>query len=74
MEDQALLGIRSEGAVTRLLLPIDDSARRAWEVINYVVVALLLGAVGAVWWMRRRGERPMYGTAESGASDAEDGA
>ena len=80
VEDQALLGIRSEGAVTRLLLPIDDSARRAWEVINYVVVALLLCAVGAVWWMRRRGERPMYGTAESGAhpagraTDAEHGA
>ena len=63
VEDLALLGIRSEGAVTRLLLPIDDSARRAWELINYVVVALLLGAVGAVWWMRRRGERPMYGPA-----------
>ena len=61
VEDLDLLGIRSEGAVTRLLLPIDDAAERAWEVINYVVVALLLGAVGVVWWMRRRGERPMYG-------------
>ena len=63
VEDLDLLGIRSEGAVTRLLLPIDDAAERAWEVINYVVVALLLGAVGVVWWMRRRGERPMYGPA-----------
>ena len=61
VEDLDLLGIRSEGAVTRLLLPIDDAAERAWEVVNYVVVALLLAGVGIVWWMRRRGERPMYG-------------
>ncbi len=63
VEDLDLLSIRSEGAVTRLLLPIDDAAERAWEVINYVVVALLLAGVGIVWWMRRRGERPMYGPA-----------
>ena len=78
VEDLDLLGIRAEGAVTRLLLPIDDSAERAWEVINYVVVGLLLGAVGVVWWMRRRGERPMYGPAggdaraEEQATGAED--
>ena len=61
VEDLDLLGIRAEGAVTRLLLPIDEAAERAWEVINYVVAALLLGAVGGVWWLRRRGERPMFG-------------
>lgn len=60
VEDLDLLGIRAEGVVTRLLLPLDQAAERAWEVVNYVVMALLLGAVGMVWWMRRRGERPMF--------------
>ena len=68
VEDLDLLGIRFEGAATRRLLPIDDQAKRTWEVINYVVVALLLGVVGVVWWIRRRGERPMYGLA-AGESD-----
>lgn len=66
VEDLDLLSIRAEGAVTRLLLPIAESAQRAWEVINYVAVALLLAGVGAVWWIRRRGERPMYGAGAGG--------
>lgn len=72
VEDLDLLGIRSEGAVTRLLLPIDDAAERAWEVVNYVVVALLLAGVGIVWWMRRRGERPMYGPTAGDEAPPED--
>lgn len=72
VEDLDLLGIRSEGAVTRLLLPIDDAAERAWEVVNYVVVALLLAGVGIVWWMRRRGERPMYGPTAGDDAPPED--
>lgn len=73
VEDLDLLSIRSEGAVTRLLLPIGDTAQRTWEVINYVAVALLLAGVGMVWWMRRRGERPMYGDAAGGHASGEPG-
>ena len=60
VDDLDLLGIRSEGVAARYLDPIDDEAKRAWEVINYAVIAFLLAVVGVLWWVRRRGERPRY--------------
>ena len=61
VDDLDLLGIRSEGVASRRLDPIDDESKRAWEVINYAVITFLLAAVGVLWWVRRRGERPRYG-------------
>ncbi len=58
LDDSGLSGIRARGEFNRTLPPMDDGARRAWELANYALAAL---AIGLVWLvarvLRRRRER-----------------
>ncbi len=58
-EDTELAAIRSEGAGVRLLKPLSESEQTRWEVINYVLALLSLGALAVVWRMKKRAEKPM---------------
>ncbi len=59
VEDLELLGIRARGTQTRVLEPMTENAQRRWEFLNYGVALLGLVALGAVWTLRRRNEKPM---------------
>jgi ABC-2 type transport system permease protein len=59
VEDVDLLEIRSRGAYTRLLKPLEKSEQTRWEVTNYVVALLAVVAIGVVWNLRQRSEAPM---------------
>jgi ABC-2 type transport system permease protein len=59
VEDQDLLAIRSRGAFTRLLKPLEEGEQSFWEVLNYGVALLVVIAIGVVWNLRRRSEAPM---------------
>jgi len=59
VEDEDLLTIRSGGSYARLLQPLDNAQKATWMWANYTVALLALAAIGAVWYLRRRGERPM---------------
>lgn len=50
VEDLDLLAIRSRGAVTRVLLPLDDAGKQFWIVTNYVIGLIALLAV--YFWLR----------------------
>ncbi|MDW8268484.1 MAG: hypothetical protein RMN24_04895, partial [Anaerolineae bacterium] len=43
----------------RVLRPLSESDRRFWEIANYVVALVILVAIGLVWSVRRRHEKPM---------------
>ncbi len=58
-EDPELLSIRARGTFARVLDPLDKDEQRAWEVANYVVALLTLGAIGAIWSIWRKRERPL---------------
>jgi ABC-2 type transport system permease protein len=59
VEDEDLLEIRSRGAYTRLLEPLEESEQSFWEVVNYGVALLAVAGVGVVWNVRRRSETPI---------------
>jgi ABC-2 type transport system permease protein len=59
VEDLDLLSIRSRGARVRLLDPLTDSEQTFWEGLNYAVALLALVAIGVVWNMQRKNEKPM---------------
>jgi ABC-2 type transport system permease protein len=59
VEDEDLLTIRSGGSYARLLQPLDNAQKATWMWANYAVALLALAAIGIVWYLRRRGERPM---------------
>ena len=59
VEDEDLLTIRSAGSTVRLLQPLDNTQKATWMAANYAVALLALVAIGVVWYLRRRGERPM---------------
>jgi ABC-2 type transport system permease protein len=59
VEDEDLLTIRSAGSTVRLLQPLDNAQKATWMGANYAVALLALIAIGVVWYVRRRGERPM---------------
>jgi gliding motility-associated transport system permease protein/gliding motility-associatede transport system auxiliary component len=59
VEDLDLLGIRSRGTTSRLLMPLTEGQESFWEGLNYAVALLALIAVGLLWRMRRRNEKPM---------------
>jgi ABC-2 type transport system permease protein len=57
-EDLDLLGIRARGTYARVLSPLTEREQSLWEGANYVVALAGVGAIGAVWNMRRRKQRP----------------
>ena len=59
MEDEDLLSIRSRGTYARLLNDLDRGQHSFWEGLNYALGLVSLAAVGIVWHLRRRGEKPM---------------
>ena len=59
VEDEDLLGLRSRGAYTRLLKPLDEGEQRMWEALNYGAALFALLMLGAVWTIRQRSETPM---------------
>jgi ABC-2 type transport system permease protein len=59
VEDEDLLTIRSRGTYARLLQPLDEKQQSTWEGLNYAVALLALVAIGGVWYVRRRSEKPM---------------
>jgi ABC-2 type transport system permease protein len=58
-EDTALASIRAGGAATRVLKPISESEQTRWEVLNYIVALVSVVALGVIWRIRKRGEKPM---------------
>ncbi|MGC8960234.1 MAG: Gldg family protein [Chloroflexia bacterium] len=58
-EDVDLLSIRTRGSFVRVLRPMEEGERSAWEVGNYAVALLALVALGVVWNIRRRREKPL---------------
>jgi ABC-2 type transport system permease protein len=59
VEDADLLEIRSRGAFTRLLEPLEEGEQSFWEGVNYAAAALAVVGIGFVWNLRRRSETPM---------------
>ena len=59
LEDEDLLSLRSRGASTRLLKPLDDGDQTFWEALNYGVALAALVILGVVWKLRQRSEKPM---------------
>jgi ABC-2 type transport system permease protein len=59
VEDADLLAIRSRGAFTRLLKPLEESEQSFWEILNYGVALLGVLVIGLVWNLRQRSEKPI---------------
>jgi ABC-2 type transport system permease protein len=59
VEDAALLALRSRGTVARFLKPLEDGEQTLYEAVNYGVALAALIAIGIIWTLRRRTERPM---------------
>jgi ABC-2 type transport system permease protein len=59
VEDADLLSIRSRGTYARLLKPMDKNQQTLWEGLNYAVALSALIALGVVWNIRQRSEKPM---------------
>ncbi len=59
VEDDDLLSLRARGTYTRLLRPLEEREQTAWEAANYAVALIALIALGLVWNIRERGEKPM---------------
>jgi len=59
VEDTDLLAIRSRGTTAHLLNPLTESQQSLWEGLNYAVALLGLVAIGGVWRIRQRNEKPM---------------
>ena len=59
LEDEELLSLRSRGASTRLLKPLDEGEQTFWEALNYGVALAALVILGVVWKLRQRSEKPM---------------
>lgn len=58
-EDVDLLNIRARGTAVRVLKPMEEGERSAWEIANYAVALLALVGLGVLWNVLRRRERPL---------------
>lgn len=45
LDDTGLLNIRSRGQFNRTLPPMEDNSRQFWEILNYALAALAIGAL-----------------------------
>jgi len=68
-EDVGLLGIRARGNVARVLNPMGEAERSAWEIGNYAVALLALVGLGVIWNVLRRQERPLLPVAVEAGED-----
>ncbi len=59
VEDLDLLTIRSRGAQSRVLAPMDDGQRSFWEFLNYGLALAALLFIGIAWNVRARNEKPL---------------
>lgn len=66
-EDASLASIRSRGSVARILPPISQEAQDRWVLINYAVAIIGLIAIGVVWQIQRRAEKPIQLIPPAGA-------
>ena len=57
--DLDLLSIRSRGTTSHVLNPMDQSEESRWEFVNYAVALVILIGIGALWYYRRRNEKPI---------------
>ena len=57
--DASLASIRSRGSVARILPPISEGAQNQWALLNYAVALIGLLAIGLVWQVQRRSEKPL---------------
>jgi ABC-2 type transport system permease protein len=58
-EDSDLLSIRARGSFARVLNPLTTQEESGWEIANMLVALFMLVAIGVVWTLWRRRERPM---------------
>jgi ABC-2 type transport system permease protein len=59
VEDTSLSNLRAHSSAARILDPMTDSDQSRWEILNYVLALISLGAIGVIWRLRKRGEKPM---------------
>jgi ABC-2 type transport system permease protein len=57
--DLDLLSIRSRGTTSHVLNPMDQSEESRWEIMNYAIALVILIGIGALWYYRRRHEKPI---------------
>lgn len=59
VEDTDLLSIRARGTSTRVLEPLEAPQQRMVEFLNYGFALLAVIAIGVLWNLRRKNEKPM---------------
>jgi hypothetical protein len=69
--DLDLLSIRSRGTTAHVLNPMDQSEESRWEFLNYAIALAILIGIGAVWYTRRRNEKPIELAPTDAAAKAE---
>jgi len=60
LEDQGLMSIRSRGHFNRTLPPMAEQQQFYWETGNYLMAVVLLAALAALQFYRRRQRQHRY--------------
>lgn len=71
--DASLASIRNRGSVARILPPISEGAQNQWALLNYAVALLGLLAIGLVWQVQRRSEKPLQLPPPEGSPESNQG-
>jgi ABC-2 type transport system permease protein len=58
-QDSGLASIRARANTNRLLRPLGEGEQPRWEAFNYVFALVALIALGILWQVRKRSEKPM---------------